>query len=426
MSISNLNRRCFASLLVLLFVQKISAEDGKSVDYIVAVLQVIAVVAIITSIVYGALKFFREIRRTNARERENYKRSFENLVSQLNSENRSAQLSASILLRRYFKDTAEDDKLELRQEAINVISSLLRIYPTGVLQKTLADGLGFASDLSGCDLQKTNLQDVLLDNKKQEILMNKTDLFLADLSFANLEGIKGHEIIFYNAILFYARIRNCDFTNANFRGADLNGVVFKNCILKGADFSNAKKIPLFIKDNLDEDNRFMLNGKISAKHNMKGRTIFFSMPGMLNKEDELITKNYKDFLEKSGYEVIYYKRDDYPRFGQLNRVKEAINHSTGMIAFGFKQIYISDGEYRPKTSENSSLKDTWQSTPWNEIEVGMGLAFGIPILLVHDPIITNGVFDDELSECFVARILSTEDSRRLEYNKSFQEWYSKL
>ena len=422
-----MNRRTITMLLVLFIAQTIWAQDDKSVDYIVAVLQVIAIVAIITSIVYGTLKFFREVRRGKERERNNYKRSFEELVSQLNSENTSAQLSASILLRRYFKDTAEDDKKELRQEAIDVISSLLRVLPTGVLQKTLADGLGFATDLSGCDLQKTNLQDVLLDNKKQEIIMDNTDLFLSDLSFANLEGIKGHGIIFYNAILFYARIRNCDFTNGNFRGADLNGIVFKNCILKDADFTNAKNIPSFIKDNLDKDNgKFKLNGLISAKHDTKDKTIFFSMPGLLNKEDEVITKNYKEFLEKNGYEVIYYRRDEYPRFGQLNRVKEAINHSSGMIAFGFKQIYISDGEYRPQTNEKSPWKDKWLSTPWNEIEVGIGLAVGMPILLVHDPIISDGVFDNGLSECFVARIFSTEDSRRLEYNKSFQEWFSKL
>ena len=421
-----MKRRIRALLLVLLVAQTVWANDDKSVDYVVAVLQVIAIVAIITSIVYGALKFFREVRRAKERERNYYKRSFEELVSQLNSENTSAQLSASILLRRYFKDTPEDDKKELRQEAIDVISSLLRVLPTGVLQKTLADGLGFATDLSGRDLQKTNLQDVLLDNKKQEILMNNTDLFLSDLSFANLEGIKGHGIIFYNAILFYARIRNCDFTNGNFRGADLNGIVFKNCILKGADFTNARNRPSFIEENLDENGLFILNGMINAKHDTKDKTIFFSMPGLLNKEDEVITKNYKEFLEKNGYEVIYYNRDDYPRFGQLNRVKEAINQSTGMIAFGFKQIEISNGKYRPGTNDEKEWKNRWLSTPWNEIEVGIGLAVGMPILLVHDPIISDGVFDNGLSECFVARMLSTEDSRRLEYNKAFQEWFSKL
>lgn len=400
--------------------------DTESIDYIVAVLQVIAIVAVISAIIYGILKFIRDIRSEKARKREAYQESFEKLVSRLTSQNKSAQISAAILLRRYFRETVEDDKKDLRIETINVISSMLRVLPTGVLQKTLADGLGFATDLSKCDLQKTNLQDVLLDNKNQDITMNETDLFLSDLSYANLEGIIGHGIIFYSSILYNARFRNCDFTNADFRGADLTGIVFKNCILKGANFTDAINTPSYISDNLDGNNRFSIEGKISARHESNGKTIFFSMPGILTKEEEIITKSYKEFLEKKGYEVIYYQRDDYPRFGQLNRVKEAIRRSTGMIAFGFKQIHIAQASYRPGTNEASTWEDKWLSTPWNEIEVGIGLAVGIPILLVHDPSISNGVFDTQLSECFVARISSAEDCRRLDFNKSFQGWFSKL
>ncbi len=413
-------------LIILLMEFTPKTVDSNLVNNIILVLNAIAIVAIISAIVYGALRFIRDTKNAKIRERESYQKSFEKLVSQLTSRNKSAQLSAAILLRRYFTETAKDDKKDLRIETIHVISSLLRILPTGVFQKTLADGLAFAKDLSKCDLQKTNLQDVLLDNKNHNIIMDNTDLFLSDLSYANLEGIKGHGIILYNAILCNARIRNCDFTNANFRGADLTGSVFKNCILKGADFSNAINIPTSIKDNLNENNKFNLGGRIDAKHETRERTVFFSMPGLLSKEEEVITKNYKEFLEKRRIDVIYYRRDDYPRFGQLNRVKEAINRSSGMIAFGFKQIEIFTGKYRPGTCDESVWKNKWLSTPWNEIEVGIGLAVGMPILLVHDPIIIDGVFDSELSECFVSRILSTEDSRRLDYNKSFQTWLSKL
>lgn len=377
-------------------------------------------------VIYAVLKFIRDTRNEKRRECELYQESFEKLVYRLTSTNKSAQVSAAILLRRYFRETTEDDKKDLRMETINVISSLLRVLPTGVLQKTLADGLGFASDLSGCDLQKTNLQDVLLDNKDQEILMNGTDFFLADFSYANLEGIKGHGIILYDAILFNARIKNCDFTNADMRGADLTGVKFTNCILTGANFKGARNVPLEIQSRLDEDDLFVQGGRLSAKHDSKGKSIFFSMPGMMAKEEEVITKQYKEYLEKIGYDVIYYKRDDYPRFGQLNRVKEAINNACGMIAFGFKQIEIAKGMYRPGTSEEKTWEHKWISTPWNEIEMGMGLSVGMPILLVHDPNINEGIFDDELSECFVGRISFLEDSRRLNYNKSFQEWLSKL
>lgn len=410
-----------ASVLVGHYILTSNILDG--IDLI---LKVLAVVAVISAIIYGVLKFIDDKRKEISRERELYQKSFDNIVSQLTSENVDVQLSAAILLRRYLVEISDIQKRDLQRETIDVISSLLKIKPVGVLQKTLADGLGYASNLSQCDLQKTNLQDILLDNKNHEILMNKTDLFLSDLSFANLKGITGHGIIFYNAILFYARIRNCDFTNGDFRGADLNGVVFEDCILKDAVFTNAIGIPDLIRDNLDYDGRFILSGRICAKHETKGKKIFFSMPGIMFKEDELITKSYKEYLEKRGFEVIYYQRDNYPRFGQLNRVKEAIKHSTGMIAFGFKQIEIYKGKYRPDTIEELSWENKWLSTPWNEIEVGIGLSVGIPILLVHDPSITYGVFDDELSECFVSRISSREDCRKLDYSRPFQEWYAKL
>ncbi len=60
----------------------------------------------------------------------------------------------------------------------------------------------------------------------------------------------------------------------------------------------------FILENLDAENKFILSGNITAKHDTKDKTIFFSMPSMLNKEDEVIIKNYKEFLEKNGYEVV--------------------------------------------------------------------------------------------------------------------------
>lgn len=399
------------------------------VDRIVMVLNTIAIVGIISAIlygiVYGSLRFIRDQRERKAKRHEEYQKSFDTLVAQLTSDNKTAQLSAAILLRRYFKDTKKERQVDLKMETVNVISSLLKTLPTSVFQKTLADGLAYAVDLSKCDLQKTNLQDVLLDNKYQQVIMNEADLFLADLSYANLEGITAHGIVFYRAILFCTRIKNCDFTNANFRGADLTGVSFKNCILKGADFTDALNVPPAISDAL-VDGILQTEGYVSAKHKSQNKSIFFSMPGIMTKEDELMTKDFKRLLEEKGFDVIYYKSDDYPRFGQFNKVRQDIMRSSGMIAFGLKQLNIHNASYRPGTKNEEEWKEKWLSTPWNEIEVGMGLMKGMPILLVTDPAIKNGVFDSGLSECFVANISTTEDCRKLEQNKDFENWFSKL
>ncbi len=391
-----------------------------------------ASIAVIGGAVYAIIKFIYYIVTLKKTRRENLKASFDRTIDQLSSNSKTSQLSAAVLLRRFLGTKIAKKYPYLEKETINVISSLAKTLPTNVFQKTLVDGLAYASDLSFCDLQKTNLQDALLDNKKRHILMNETDLFLSDLSYANIEGITGHGIIFYRAILFCTRIKNCDFTGANFRGADLTGVAFKDCILNGADFTNALNVPLSIKQKLQDGvfpvmkDKKKRDVKITARHESNEKTIFFSMPGLLTKEDELLTKDIKMTLAKMGYEVIYYNRDKYPSFGQFNRVRESIARSSAIVAFGLKQLNIEKASYRPGTEEERIWNGKWMSTPWSEIEVGMGLMKGMPILLVCDPAIDNGVFDSSLSECFVATIYTTEDCKKLEQNPKFIEWLSKI
>lgn len=385
-----------------------------------------SVILAIGSLLYGLFKYIHYVVNLKQTRREELKIAFDKTVAQLSSDIPTSQLSAAILLRRFLgKDIAEKFP-KLEKETINVISSLAKTLPTTVFQKTLVDGLAYASDLSLCDLQKTNLQDALIDNKNHPVIMHGTDLFLADLSYANLEGIQAQGIILYRAILFCTRIKNCDFTDANFVGADLTGVAFKNCIFKNADFTGAINIPNAIREVLVNGKYPSNDEPINAKHESKGKSIFFSMPGVMAKEDELMTKDFKRLLEDKGFDVIYYTKDEYPRFGQFNRVREDITKSCAMVAFGLKQINIHSASFRPGTEDEKNWNNVWLSTPWNEIEVGMGLMKGIPILLVSDPDVNIGVFDNGLSECFVTCISTTEDCRKLEQNKEYDEWFSKI
>ena len=146
------------------------------------------------------------------------------------------------MLRRFLKQTSRKWNNNLHSETINVISSLSRVLPTGIFQKTLVDGLAYAKDISGYDLQKANLQDIYLGVKQNTLKLDNTDLFLADLSYALIENVVGNNIIFYRAILMGARIKNCNFTNGNFRDSDLTNVIFKNVILKNSDFTGAYNV----------------------------------------------------------------------------------------------------------------------------------------------------------------------------------------
>ena len=393
---------------------------------------IIAVITVVSAIVVGVLKFIindiYDFKNSNKRKEE-AKNSLTSIISNLSSSENTSKLSAAIMLRRFMNTKISHEFPYLQTEAINVIASMLKVLPTGVFQKTLADGLAYAVNLSNVDLQRTNLQDTYLGRKDgTSILMDNTDLFLSDLSYALIEHVDG-KAIFYRSILFCSQIKNCDFSGATFREADLTNTCFKNVILKDADFTGAINIPEAIEKELvlsDGKSIYPHEEPVSAKHSTLDKSIFFSMPSVMSKENELLTKDYKAYLEGLGYNVIYYIKDDYPSFGQLNRIREKILASSAMVAFGFKQTNIHDATFRPQTNNEEKWNDKWLATPWNEIEIGMGLMKGMPILLVKDPHIDMGIFDSNLSECFVANVSTDDDSRKLAQNKEVVKWLSKI
>lgn len=390
-------------------------------------LQLIAILGLIAAVVYGILKFVQDFIQAESRKRENYYKSFDTVVAQLSSDVKTSQLSAAILLRRYFKDTGNKKRADLHLEAVNVISSLLKVLPSGVLQKTLGDGLAYAKDLDKVDLQGTNLQNLYLGRKDGvHISMAETDMFMADISYATLNQIDGNGTIFFNAILYHTQIKNCDFTDANFVGADLSNTYFKNTTLLGADFSKATNLPIEFEGKLSPEGKFTSDVKFETPSTkQEKKVVFFSMPGCMSKEDEILTKDYKTFLEEEmHYNVIYYTKDEYPEFGQFNKIRHDIMNSSAMIAFGFKQISIKDGVSYPNTTKEKSVSNIDLPTPWNDLEVGMGLMNHLPILLVKSNGISSGIFDGKLSECFVATITTDSDSRELKYNPDMKQWLS--
>lgn len=403
-------------------------------------LQLASAAVVISAVGYGLFRGGYYVFQSSIRRREEYFKSFDTVVAQLSSSNPSSQLAAAVLLRRYFEIGKIREDAKLRTETINVISAMLRVLPVGILQKTLADGLAYAEDLYRADLQRANLQNAYLgvkDDKgnfikkliqklfKKRINVQKADLFMADLSYALMENIDGRESVFYNAVLFNARIKNSNFSRANFRGADLKGARFQDVLLFKADFNGAKNIPDGIKKEL-EGGIVKSSERITTEEQKNKGQVFFSMPGCLGKREETLTKEYKAILETLGYSVFYYQKDDYPKFGQFTRVRESLLNSSAVIAFGFRQTKIEDGIALPGTPKESRISGKWLNTPWNEVEVGMALMRGLPILLVKDEGIDSGIFDEKLSECFVASIPADYDCRKIASNQDFISWCNQI
>ena len=363
--------------------------------------------------------------------------AFNRVGNELSSHEVKRNLAAAIKIRRFFTKEISEHSPRLRKEAINVISSLLRTLKTGVYQKTLADGLAYAIDLSLMDLQRINLQNAYVGHKREiekktrktwrlrksrsssiaeseiivslvnkasisaeshmKICIQKTDFFLADLSYALFEYVEG-AAYFCNAILCHTRFKSCDLSGSMFNGADLSHVYFKDVKLTGADFSGAINLP-------DDLGNKLLNGKYESDElftstlaSEKPKRIFFSSPSVVMNNERWFKDSLEDYLKRNDFEIVPYTRDNYPQFGQIKAVAEKVKQSDGMIVFGFKQTLINDGLYRPETKDTAKWEKIWLPSPWNEIEVGMASMMDIPVLLIKDKDIQTGIFDQNLSE----------------------------
>lgn len=239
---------------------------------------------------------------------------------------------------------------------------------------------------------------------------------------------------FYHSILLKTRFKNCNLKRADFRNADLTKTSFENVDLFAAKFDGAINIPEEISagldDYIDTDGNvykaYMKEQKVTTRRNSSLCNIFFSIPGCTSAEDNALISEYRKVLEEMNYNVICYTRDQYPQFGQLNKVRKDILQSSAMLVFGFKQIRIDKAIFRPNTKEEEIWKKKWLPIPWNEIEVGLGAMLGLPILLVKDNDIHSGIFDNHLSESFIAIVSANDKIDDVLKGRSFNLWLSKF
>lgn len=77
-------------------------------------------------------------------------------------------------------------------------------------------------------------------------------------------------------------------------------------------------------------------------------------------------------------------------------------------------------------TEEKELHETWYSTPWNELEVGMAMMANIPVLLVKDEALNYGIFDEILSDYSLDTIKCHGNCFDLQRDPNLIKWLSKI
>lgn len=367
----------------------------------------------------GILKYFQY--RTRRDKIMLVRQAFDTVVKSLASNVEVERLAGAILLRRFFDRETEVGiaGTPYWKEGVDVTAAILRGQPAGNFQKLLADGLGFAPTLDRADLQKTNLQFAYLgsrkkgDNPPEEVItdLRYADFYRADLSGASLKRANARGAVFYQARLQNTVFSGADLQQANFFEADLRGANFQNALLDGASFLCARNIPATLASKLDE--RWVYNDKNPFQQPSRtGEStprVFISKPGCLDLRQRELLVALQAKLAEEGLVPQVLERIDYPQFGAIGEVQRMMNDCSGAVIFGFKQLEIRDGLWRSGTPEEKQLKNSYHSTPWNQIEAGMAVTLGLPIFLLCQQGVEGGVFDVATTEHQVYHVFAEAD-----------------
>jgi hypothetical protein len=331
--------------------------------------------------------------------------AFAEVVHGLNAPDEIERLAHAILLRRFFDPRSEftvrglvHRKMPYANAAVDVIAATLRTAPTGNMQKLLADGLAYAPSLVDVDLQRTNVRYAYLGVKDaagrpsaERTLpsMERTDFFRADLTGASFRRADLRRAVFYEANLTDVVLTGADLRAANFRCADLAGVRLDGALLDGADFSDARHVPPGISDHLDDGKftcppheRFV--PPVREPSPMTAPVVFLSSPSVVDASHRAVQELIVGALRDRGASVKRIERHEYSPSSPFGLVVSTMRECWGVVVVGLGQLQVKEACLRPGTAEQQVIRDLSLPTPWNQIEAGMAVALGLPLLVVSD------------------------------------------
>ncbi|KPP97166.1 pentapeptide repeat-containing protein [Marinobacter sp. HL-58] len=364
---------------------------------------------------------------------------FRSIVDQISSGSTDSRVAAAIQLRRFLNSTTEFgvNKMPYAKDCLEVTSAFLKIMPTSNLQKILADNLRYVPNefLIEADLQRVNLSKAYISDKKKFLDFSRADFFQANLSGASLREVCLENAQFYEANLSGATLRDTNLRGANFQSSAIFNTDFRGADLDGANFSNSKIFNANFKDAINID-KAKFDGCIGQgntfpagyesefdcwnSESAESKKVFVSRPGILDLRQKNISDIVKYKLVSDGVDVVELGRGEYESANVITKLNEMIGGCSGVIVFGFRSILIRDGEYRMGTDDHRVIESAFVSTPWNQIEAGIGIAQGKQTLLIHDAEISDGLFDPMVQDSLIQRAELQPDMK--ETSKAVSDW----
>jgi hypothetical protein len=338
--------------------------------------------------------------------------TFYETIHKLSSQDNVDKISSAIALRAYIASRGRFFNRKLADEAIHVILAILKISPTGMLQKTLADSLSQAKNLNKCDFQRANLSNIYLSNRQiEEADFFECYAYNGSFKGSRLDGSHFNNAIFVNFVFNKCSLVRCDFTgadlsNSSFVGADLNGCNFEGAIINGCNFDGAVNVDNALFKKVFSDDFTILKTTVTPSDSRK--RVFVSKPTSTTNEQQDFFERLASQAKKERIDFVVIERENYRDCGILENVRQKIITSDMVMVLGFIQVVADNATVKQLPVVKLRLP-----TSWNQIESGIAIGANKKVLFVKEQEINDGIFCNDLHGVITVEEVSLKDQNHV-------------
>lgn len=119
-------------------------------------------------------------------------------------------------------------------------------------------------------------------------------------------------------------------------------------------------------------------------------TVLVCAPAVRTRSQQATYEQLLSSLESRGFSVTVLTRPAYVA-DPWEELVRLMNRADGVVVAGFRQMSIRHGVWRDDTAEQATVDTVWTS-PWMQIEAGMAIALGKPVLVLPERGVSEGIF----------------------------------
>lgn len=158
------------------------------------------------------------------------------------------------------------------------------------------------------------------------------------------------------------------------------------------------------------------------------KKIFLSRPNTYDPVYNSTVKALTNFLKKRGLTPITIGSTVFPNEIPISAIKKEMQSCSGIIILGLPQLLIENGIQKKNTKVEQVIINKESPSVWNQIEGAMAYMLDLPIMIIAQEGINDGLFENGTLPFFKNEynLRSSHWIERQNFYDPFNAWYEKL